>query len=188
MQAVAAATARRVALPRLPGNPLEHFPVASRIAWPAAAVLCCANVSVLKTASAPRFRYPYEEFADHIRAMRTVRQWEETSRFGHLGRAQTSRANNARVVEYFADIYDDSREAVHKAELLLSICDYVGRHALLFSRKGLVEINGASLLSVDAGLLRAVHHVFTVKERPQAVDPRKVLNLARAYNDLGPWA
>ena len=151
------------------------------------AALCLGLVSALKTVPVVRFQYPYQEFADHIKAMQTVRQWEETSRFGHLGRAQTSRANNARVVEYFADTYDDPREAVRKAELLLSICDYVGRHALFFSRKGLVETEHGSLLSVDPGLLRAVHHVFTVSDRPQSVDPRKVLNLARAFNELGPY-
>ncbi len=143
---------------------------------------------MLKTAAAVQFRYPYEEFADHIKAMRTVREWEYTSRFGHLGSAQTSRANSARVVEYFADSYEDQREAVHKAELLLSIYDYVGRHALLFSRKGLVEIEDGSLFSVDSGLLRAVHHVFTVTDRPESIDPRKVLSLARAFNEIGPFA
>ena len=119
--------------------------------------------------------------------MRTVRQWEDTARFGHLGRAQTSRANNARVVEYFADTYQDPREAVHKAELLLSICDYLGRHALLFSRKGLAEAGGSGLLGVDPSLLRAAHYLFTFHDRPQSVDPRKVLSLARAFNELGPF-
>jgi hypothetical protein len=77
---------------------------------------------------------------------------------------------------------------LHKAGLLLSIYDYLGRHAALFSRKGLVEIGRGSFLSVDPGLLRAVHHVFTATDRPHSVEPRKVLNLARAFNDLGPYA
>ena len=84
---------------------------------------------VLKTFPAPRLCYPYEEFAGHVRAMRTVREWEHTSRFGHLGNAQTTRANGSRVVEYFSDSYEDSKEAVHKAELFLLISDYIGRHA-----------------------------------------------------------
>src|SRR5882762_7790613 len=90
---------------------------------------------VLKTSLEPMFPYPYEEFAGHMKAMKTVRTWEHTSRFGHLGKDQTSRANNARVVEYFFDTYVDKREAVHKAEILLSIYDYIGRHAEIFMKK-----------------------------------------------------
>src|SRR6266581_9173460 len=120
----------------------------------------------LKTIVASRFDYPYQEFVDHIKAMRTVREWEYTSRFGHLGSAQTSRANSARVVEYFSDSYQNPKEAVHKAELFLSIYDYIARHAALFSRKDFVEELGGSLFSVDAALLRAVHHIFTVALQP----------------------
>src|SRR5213595_3447403 len=94
---------------------------------------------MVKTAVELRLRYPYEEFADHMKAMKTVRQWEHTSRFGELGGSQTSRANNARVLEYFFDCCADQTEAVHKAELFLSIYDYIGRNASLFSRKGLLE-------------------------------------------------
>lgn len=139
---------------------------------------------MLKSELARRYRYSYEEFADHVKAMRTVREWEYTSRFGHLGPVQTSRANNARILEYFADTYQDPQEAFHKAELLLCIYDYIGRHALLFSKKGAVDIEQGSLFSVDPGLLRAVHHIFTVSDRPDAVDPRKALALGRAFNDL----
>jgi hypothetical protein len=53
---------------------------------------------------------------DHVRAMKTVREWEYTLRFGHLGNSQSSRANNSRVVEYFSDSYVDQREAVQKAQ------------------------------------------------------------------------
>jgi hypothetical protein len=61
------------------------------------------NTSNSNPSVAVRFVYPYEEFADHIKAMRTVRQWEYTSRFGHLGSDQTSRSNNARVLDFFSD-------------------------------------------------------------------------------------
>ncbi len=141
---------------------------------------------MLKLAPALRFAYPYEEFAGHVRAMQTVRKWEYTSRFGHLGNAQTSRANNARVVEYFADSYDDQAEAVCKAELLLSIYDYVGRHADLFSRKDLLESMDGCVLSVDPALLRAVHYFFTAVARPPTVDPKDVMTLARAFKEIGP--
>ncbi|MEY2429658.1 MAG: hypothetical protein QOJ40_2543, partial [Verrucomicrobiota bacterium] len=83
---------------------------------------------MVKTAVELRFRYSYEEFADHLRAMKTVREWEYTSRFGHLGRVQTSMANSARIVEYFTDSYPDQKEAVRKAEIFLSINDYIARH------------------------------------------------------------
>src|SRR6266480_16395 len=94
---------------------------------------------MVKTAVELRIRYPYEEFADHLKAMKTVREWEYTSRCGHLGRAQRSMANSARIVEYFSDSYADQKEAVRKAEIFLSIYDYIARNATLFSRKNLME-------------------------------------------------
>src|SRR4026207_1641466 len=119
--------------------------------------------------SAPHhFSYPYEEFADHVKAMQLVSQWEYTSRFGHLGQEQTSRANNARVLEYFSDCYADQNEAVHKAELFLSIYDYIGRNASLFSRKDLLDGEGTKF-KVDPALLRAVHHIFTVSAQPGSI-------------------
>ncbi len=130
------------------------------------------------------FRYSYEEFADDIKAMRMVRHWEYTSRFGHVGTAQTSRANNARVVDYFADCNTNVKEAVFKAELFLSICDYLGRHIDLFARKRLVELEDGNLISVEPVLLRAVHAVFMVAPDPAGADPRKVLALARALEDV----
>src|SRR5436189_6235854 len=129
-------------------------------------------------------QYPYEEFADHIKAMKTVQQWEYTSRFGTVGQEQTSRANCARVLEYFSDCYEDRREAVAKAELFLSIYDYIGRHASIFSKKDLMERAEGSLFSVEAVLLRAVHYVFTASARPAGVDPKLVLNLAKALQDI----
>jgi len=123
---------------------------------------------------------------DHVRAMRTVRDWEYTQRFGHLGTAQNSRANGARVVEYFSDSYSDQKEAVRKAELFLSIYDYIARNAAFFSRKGLVEELASSLLSVDPALLRAVHFVFTLSDKPEHVHLKRVWNLARAFKELEP--
>src|SRR5438045_3168553 len=136
--------------------------------------------TILKTATEAKISYSYEEFADHVKAMKTVRDWEYTSRFGHLGKLQTSRAHNARVVEYFSDIYSEAREAVAKAELFLSIYDYLGRHAIFLSRKGLMERLEGNLFAVEPALLRAVHCLFTVAARPAGVDPKRVLNLARA--------
>ena len=138
----------------------------------------------VKTSSATRFRYQYEEFADQIQAMRMVCKWEDTTRFGHVGTAQTSRAHNARVIDYFSDSYEDQTEAVQKAELFLSIYDYIGRHAALFMRKDLMEGLDERLFSVDSALLRAVHHLFTVVERPAGIDPKRVLALARAYRGI----
>lgn len=145
-----------------------------------------APLTMLKTSEAPTFRYPYEEFADHIRAMRTVQEWEDTSRFGHVGNAQTSRAHCSRVVEYFADSYPDPKEAVHKADLFLSIYDYIGRNADLFSRKDLVEKIEGGPFCVDPALLRATHYIFTTASRPACVEPRKVVTLARAFQDIEP--
>lgn len=137
----------------------------------------------MKTLVGQQAWYPYEEFADHLKAMKTVREWEDTSRFGHVGKAQTSRANNARIVEYFSDCYADQHEAVRKAELFLSIHDYIGRNAAVFSRDALVEELAGGQYEVDSALLRAVHHVFTL---PGCLDkaPQKVLTLARALEQL----
>jgi hypothetical protein len=123
---------------------------------------------------------------DHVKAMKTVRQWEDTQRFGHLGHSQNSRANSARVVEYFSDSYQNQKEAVQKAELFLSIYDYIGRNAIFYSRKGLVEELSDGLFSVDPALLRSVHFVFTVPGRPQTINPKRVFNLARAFKELEP--
>src|SRR5438045_2291731 len=111
--------------------------------------------TILKTATEAKISYSYEEFANHVKAMKTVREWEYTSRFGHLGKLQTSRAHNARVVEYFSDIYSDAREAVAKAELFLSIYDYLGRHAIVLSRKGLLEPLQGHLCAVEPAALAA---------------------------------
>jgi len=123
---------------------------------------------------------------DHVRAMRTVRDWEYTQRFGHLGSAQNSRANSARVVEYFSDSYSDQKEALRKAGLFLCIYDYIGRNASFFSRKGLVEELASCLLSVDPALLRAVHCVFTLSDKPENIHLKRVWNLARAFKELEP--
>lgn len=136
--------------------------------------------------SAPRFRYPYEEFAGHLKAMPTVRQWEYTSRFGHLGSAQTSRASSARIIEYFLDSYQDWREAIHKAEILLSICDFIGCHADFFQRSGLIERQADGVFSVESALLRAVHQVFAFDAQPGGIKPSQVLTLARTFQANAP--
>jgi hypothetical protein len=140
----------------------------------------------LNTSLLSQFRYPYEEFNDHVKAMKTVQKWEHTLRFGHLGREQTSRANSARVLEYFSDSYTDQKEALHKADLFLCMYDYIGRNALLFSRKALLEQTANGLFSVEPALLRAVHFAFTVPDRPEEISPKRILNLARAFRELDP--
>jgi hypothetical protein len=142
---------------------------------------CCVY---LNTSLVSQFRYPYEEFTDHVKAMKTVQEWEHTLRFGHLGREQSSRANTARVLEYFSDSYGDQREALHKAEVFLSIYDYVGRNAGFFSKKGLLECLGNTFFSVEPALLRSVHFAFTLPERPLKISAKSILNLARAFREL----
>ncbi len=138
----------------------------------------------MNTSLATRFRYPYEEFADQIQAMRMVCKWEYTTRFGCVGNAQTSRAHSARVVDYFSDSYEDQTEAVQKAEQFLSIYDYIGRHAALFLRNDLMEGLDERRFTVDSALLRAVHHVFTVADRPTGIEPKRVLALAKAFSGI----
>lgn len=121
---------------------------------------------------------------DHVRAMKTVREWEYTLRFGHLGTAQNSRANSARVLEYFSDSYSDPKEAVHKAELFLSIYDYIGRNADYFGKKGLVDQLDPGLFSVDPALLRSVHFAYSQPGRPEPGSPKKIFHLARAFKEL----
>jgi hypothetical protein len=135
----------------------------------------------VKTSVSANGSYSYEEFADHIRAMKTVRQWEYTSRFGYIGGSQTSQANIARALEYFIDTYDDQTEAVRKAERFLSVCDYIAKHTDFFSRRRMIDVENDGTLAVEAALLRAVHHVFTALETPETTDPKKVLGLAEAY-------
>jgi hypothetical protein len=116
--------------------------------------------------------------------MKTVRQWEYTSRFGPVGNGQTSQANNARVVDYFSDCYEEPKEALYKAEVFLSIYDYLGRHAAMFARKKLLEEVNDRVFSVETGLLRALHFAFTSALRPASVDPKKIASLARSFADI----
>lgn len=139
----------------------------------------------METRSPSRYPYPYEEFADHIRAMRMVRNWQYTSHFGHVGGEQTNRASNARVLDYFADCYSDPHEAVRKAELFLCINDYLGRHVADFSRTDMLEVSDTGDLLVAPALLRAVHHVFTAGLQPQVVPTKKIIGLAKAFNEIG---
>lgn len=116
--------------------------------------------------------------------MKMVRSWEYTSRFGHLGHEQNNRASSARVLEYFADCYADQQEAIHKAELFLSINDYLGRHTSLFAGTDLLEVSPSGILLVEPSLLRAIHHVFTVAPKPEHIPPKKLLALAKAFKDI----
>ena len=116
-----------------------------------------------------------------MRAMKTVRQWEHTSRFGHLGTTQSAHANISRVVEYFSDTYGDSAEALHKAEIFLSVCDYIARNEAVFVRKSMLEKDEDGSFSVEPFLLRAVHHHFTAGNRSATIDARKILPLAKAF-------
>jgi hypothetical protein len=138
----------------------------------------------MKTSVAQPFRYSYEEFAEHIKAMPTVTRWEHTVRFGDVGVVQTSSAHSARVLDYFFDCYPEEKEAVHKAELFLSIYDYIGRHADMFLRKKLLEKSGTAQFTVESSLLRAVHYAFTGLSAQANPEPKKVLLLARAIRAL----
>jgi len=138
----------------------------------------------MKTSQALQFAYSYEEFSEHIKAMKTVREWEYTLRFGHLGNAQTTRANSARALEYFSDCYTDTREAVYKAGVFLSIYDYIGRYETVFARKNLIDKVEERQFAVDNALLRAVHYVFTTVAQAASTDPRKIIALARALGSL----
>ena len=130
-----------------------------------------------------KFPYPYEEFADHLRAMPTVRDWEYTSRFGHLGTDQTRRARGARIIDFFCDSFADWREAVYKAEVFLLIHDYLGRHAPFFIRNGVLEKHLHGGYAAEPGLLRALHYVFIAFQPPE-VEPRLVLTLAKAFKQF----
>lgn len=119
-----------------------------------------------------------------MRAMKTVRRWEHTSRFGELGKDQTNRAHNARVLEYFCDCYPDCSEALRKAEVFLSICDYFARNNAALAASGLMDKDADGSYSVEPALLRAVHHVFTSSAPFERVQPEKVLLLARAFAQI----
>jgi hypothetical protein len=141
-------------------------------------------VASVNTASGQEIWYSYEEFADNLKAMDMVRGWEFTNRFGHLGTAQTSQANNARILEYFSDCYIDRREAFRKAELFLSIHDYIGRNAVLFCTSKMLDEVGSDRYEVEPALLRAVHHAFTAPGLAENLVPHKVLSLAKAFDQF----
>ncbi len=140
----------------------------------------------MNTSQTVRFRYPYEEFGEHIKAMKTVREWEHTLRFGELGSEQTPRANSARVIEYFSDCYEDGKEALYKAGTFLSIYDYIGQHEEFFVKKNLLEKVEERQFSVEPALLRAVHYAFTTVLEPAKIEPKRIMSLARIFRQLEP--
>ena len=113
-----------------------------------------------------------------------VRGWEFTNRFGHLGPAQTSHANSARILEYFSDCYADRREALRKAELFLSIHDYIGRNAEIFCTSKLLDTIGADRYEIEPALLRAVHFAFTTPGVPDDFTPKRIVLLAKAFEEF----
>jgi hypothetical protein len=138
----------------------------------------------MSTAIASRYGYPYEEFVDHMRAMKTVRQWEFTWRFGYLGPSRDNQAEVARTLEYFFDSYADQTEALFKAERFLSICDYTALHVSFFAGRNLVETEADGSVTAEPALLRAIHYIFTALASPRGTDPRKVVDLARSLKAL----
>lgn len=60
------------------------------------------------------FPYPFEEFCQHLEAMKLVQKWEDTVTFGSLVNRDPHSANSARVIEYFGDTYSNDKEAAHK--------------------------------------------------------------------------
>jgi hypothetical protein len=138
----------------------------------------------MSTATASIYAYPYEEFADNMRAMRTVRQWEYTSRFGYVGPSHDTESEIARTLEYFSDCYPDPAEAFRKAEQFLSICDYVALHLSFFSNKGMTDTEEGGSVCAEPALLRAIHYVFTALGGTRGTEPKKVLNLARTLKAL----
>ncbi|MEY2429648.1 MAG: hypothetical protein QOJ40_2533, partial [Verrucomicrobiota bacterium] len=60
----------------------------------------------------------------------------------------------------------------------------IARHATIFSRKNLMEELETSGFSVDPALLRAVHYLFTAADRPESIMPRKVIILAKAFQEI----
>lgn len=113
-----------------------------------------------------------------------VRGWEFTNRFGHLGAAQTSQANSARILEYFSDCYADRREAFRKAELFLTIHDYIGRNAAHFCSSKMLDEIGADRYEVEPALLRAVHYAFTTPGVPEDFTPKRIVLLAKAFSEF----
>ncbi len=116
--------------------------------------------------------------------METVRDWQDTSIFGHVGSAQDNRAKSARVLDYFADSYSDRKEAVYKADRFLSIHDYIARHANVFVRNELAEQRRQDHFLVEPALLRAVHYAFTAATPTIGIPEKKVLALAQAFKAL----
>jgi len=120
--------------------------------------------------------------------MRLVCEWEHTARFGQVGKAQSTGAHVARGMEYFSDAYEDSAEALYKAERFLAICDYLARNQEVFSREGMIEKEGDGAYAVDPGLVRSAHRRFTAGARGASAEPDKVLFPAKAFKALDPAA
>jgi len=118
---------------------------------------------------------------EHLSAMRLVCEWENTARFGEVGKDQSTSAHVARVMEYFSDTYADSAEALYKAERFLTICDFLARNQEVFSREGMIEKEGDGAYAVDPGLVRSAHRRFT-----SGAEPDKVLFPAKAFRLLEP--
>jgi hypothetical protein len=131
-----------------------------------------------------KFPYPYEEFAQHLDAMKQVQKWEDTVLFGNLADRNPSSANSARIIEYFNDTYSDAKEVIQKSNCFMQIHGYIGKHLHFFKRKGLLWPGEKGMTTIDRNLFRAVHFIFTEQKisiKPDEVDAKKVFILAKAF-------
>ena len=133
------------------------------------------------------FPYPFEEFSQHIDAMKLVQKWEDTTLFGNLTDRDANSANSARIIDYFNDTYSDKKEVAHKSMCFMQIHDYIGKHLQHFKKEELLSPGENGMVSIDHNLFRAVHFIFTEQSipiKPEEINPRNVSNLALGFRHI----
>lgn len=131
-----------------------------------------------------RFPYSYEEFCDHLAAMKQVTQWEYlhfTDPPTEVGTSQTESARTGRILEYFSDTYKNPLEAIDKSRLFTSVFEYIAGHKRYFAWRGLLKIQKGRTVGMNSALLRAVHFALMAAGMDSKIKRRKIANLAKAF-------
>ena len=138
-----------------------------------------------------RFSYPLKQFFSHFCAMTIVRNYEEVKLDydsdrdpWYVGNEHGFESNTLRIMDYMAQHIKDKNEQIYKGSILAIAMYYLARYRRRFYNAGLMIPGRGKGHSkpdqVAEPLLQAFHHFYVVKSL-ENVDPRRLIRLARKY-------
>ena len=133
-----------------------------------------------------QIEYTFQEFRDHVKAMRHVLDYEVIFSGGpllHIGSDKSFDLNILRVFDYMNQIYTDKDEINFKTIRFLLILTYIAEHLGEFDT-GNFAVKGSLQALLGEHLLKAVHHIFTSNELGKlghGPEPKYVLELAASF-------